>query len=116
MARSQQEICRKHGAIYEPVLINSKIGITENTKEHVYPLNGLRIRSEGDTSGWYIWAGQGEPSDDPSFFKPLHIAHLETWYPEVVPYLGLPPGWRFLLAQNYEDVWFDSKLLEPQNE
>ncbi|WP_459213513.1 immunity protein Imm33 domain-containing protein [Paraburkholderia caribensis] len=28
-----------------------------------------------------------------------------------MPYLGLPPGWRFLIAEGYEDVWEDAKLL-----
>ncbi len=27
--------------------------------------------------------------------------------PEVLPYLALPPGWRFLIADGYEDGWFD---------
>jgi hypothetical protein len=26
-------------------------------------------------------------------------------------YLGLAPGWRFLVAPGYKDVWFDAKLL-----
>ena len=25
--------------------------------------------------------------------------------------LALPPGWRFLLAPDYEDVWYDPSLL-----
>ena len=28
-----------------------------------------------------------------------------------LPYLGLAPGWRFLIAPGYEDVWYDEKLL-----
>jgi hypothetical protein len=27
-------------------------------------------------------------------------------------YLALPPGWRFLIATNHEDVWFDAALLD----
>jgi hypothetical protein len=30
----------------------------------------------------------------------------------VFPYLALPPGWRFLLAPGYEDVWYDPTLLD----
>lgn len=45
------------------------------------------------------------------FYKPVHTAHLETWCADAVPYLGLPPGWRFLLAPGHEDVWFDETLL-----
>ena len=29
----------------------------------------------------------------------------------VVPYLSLPPGYRFQIADGYEDVWFDLTLL-----
>ena len=31
--------------------------------------------------------------------------------PEVLPFLGLPPGYRFLLADTTQDVWFDESLL-----
>lgn len=77
---------------------------------HVLPLNGLRHPAETGTSGWFIWRGEELGTVD-DFFVPLHIAHLEAWCPEVVPYLALPPGWRFLLAPGYEDVWFDESLL-----
>jgi hypothetical protein len=29
-----------------------------------------------------------------------------------VKYFGLEPGWRFLLAPGYEDVWYDATLLD----
>jgi len=51
-------------------------------------------------------------SDDPDFFRPLHVEHVAEWCPEVQPYLALPPGWRFLIAPGHEDVWFDPALLE----
>ncbi|WP_459166268.1 hypothetical protein [Sinorhizobium meliloti] len=25
----------------------------------------------------------------------------------------MPPGWRFLIANGYEDVWYDETLLSP---
>jgi hypothetical protein len=43
---------------------------------------------------------------------PLHVTHLQEWCPDAVRYLGLPPGWRFLTAKGYEDVWFDPDLLK----
>jgi hypothetical protein len=73
------------------------------------PINGLRHEPEGDTTGWYIWAGE-DLSDAPDFFRSLHVGHLTDWCPQVVPYLALPVGWRFLLAFGYEDVWFDANL------
>src|SRR6266567_6634911 len=63
------------------------------------------------TSGWYIWAGE-QLSDDPDFFVPLHVEHLAMSCPAAIPYLALPPGWRFLVAPGYEDVWPDQSLLQ----
>jgi len=31
-----------------------------------------------------------------------------------VPFLGLPPGWRVLLAPGQEEVWFDAELLSVE--
>jgi hypothetical protein len=63
-----------------------------------------------DTTGWYIWAGEelGQADD---FFEPVHVAHLVELCPAVLPYLGLSPGWRFLIASGHEDVWKDPSLL-----
>lgn len=74
-------------------------------------MNGLRHPPQGDTVGWYIWAGE-ELSQEPDFFQPRHVEHLNEWCPAVISYLGLAPGWRFLLANDYEDVWYDESLLD----
>ena len=106
----QQDICKKVGAVFEPVSNEQKVGISENTKANTYPIHGLHLRPEGDTTGWYIWAG--DYSNAENFFKPLHVPHKETWCPEDIPYLGQPPAWRFLIAPDYEDIWFDASLLQ----
>ena len=91
-------------------LTHLKVGIALNVREGITPINGLRHPPEGDTTGWYIYAGE-ELSDDPDFFKPLHVEHLDKWCPQIKKYLGLPAGRRFLVAGDYEDVWFDESLL-----
>jgi hypothetical protein len=106
----QREICQRFGATYCASPDTSKVGISLNVREGVTPIHGLRHPPEGDTTGWYIWAGE-ELSERPDFFKPLHVAHLDAWCPQIKKYLGLPPGWRFLIAGDYEDVWFDENLL-----
>jgi hypothetical protein len=50
-------------------------------------------------------------SDADDFFKPMHVEHLPDWCPEALPYLALPPGWGFILAPGYEDVWYDEAFL-----
>jgi hypothetical protein len=40
-----------------------------------------------------------------------HFKHIDEWAPNIKKYLGLPPGWRFLIAGDYEDVWFDPDII-----
>jgi hypothetical protein len=107
---NQIEICSKYQAAHYPAPAEMKLGISRAVKNGSYPIHGLRHPPEADTCGWYIYTG--EFSDDPNFFQPLHVMHLNERCSEILPYLGLPPGWRFLLAQNYIDVWFDESLLK----
>jgi hypothetical protein len=104
------DICRRVGATPRPVSAHDKLGVSRETLSGEWPVNGVRLAAEGGTCGWYIWSG-GEMSDDDDFFVPLHVEHLLTARPEVGPYLSLPVGWRFLVAPNHEDVWFDAGVL-----
>jgi hypothetical protein len=109
--RAQKRLCEKYRFAWVEAPSSLKVGISDNVKAGLQPINGLRHPPQGDTTGWYIWAGE-EPSAAPDFFKPLHVEHLVEWCPAVVPYLGLPPGSRFQIALNHEDVWQDSSLLD----
>lgn len=108
----QESLCNRYGATYVPAPHNMKVGVSMNVRSGALPLNGLRHPPRGDTTGWYIWAGEEEPGSDPDFFVPVHVEHLNEWCPAVIRFLGLPPGWRFLVAGDYEDVWEDASLLE----
>jgi len=72
----------------------------------------MRYAPEGDICGWYIWAGEYSAADD--FFHPVHITHVSAWEPQLHRYLGLAPGWRFLLVpeEAYEDVWYDPMIAQ----
>jgi hypothetical protein len=105
----QREVCTRAGAAFDPPAAMEKVGIALQTL-NLLPLNGLRLRPENGTCGWYIWGGE-ERSQEDDFFQPLHVCHLEERCSEVIPYLGLPPGYRFLLAPTYEDIWRDEALL-----
>lgn len=108
--RQQRELCQRLEVDFVPAAEQSKIGIAANIREGILPINGLRHPPAGETSGWYIWAGE-ELSDAPDFFQPLHVEHLSDWCPQIQKYMGLPPGWRFLVAGEYEDIWYDKELL-----
>jgi len=106
----QRETCKRFGAEFCPAAETDKLGIAQGSPVGQLPLNGLRHRPTQGTSGWYVWTGT-ELSDSPDFFSPLHVAHIDEWCPQIKKYLGLPPGWRFLISKDYEDVWFDPSLL-----
>jgi hypothetical protein len=111
VVRQQRLICAKFDAAYAVASDYSKIGISKNFDPQEFPINGLRHPPEGDTTGWYIWSG-AEFSQDKEFFIPLHVSHLAERCPMVLQYLGLAPGWRFLITADHEDVWQDKSLLQ----
>lgn len=105
----QREICGRFGASCVISALDSKLGFALSTTGE--PIHGLRHPPAGGTNGWYIYRGE-EYSPRANFFQALHVSHLEERCPEALPYLGLPPGYRFLLAGEYVDVWFDASLLK----
>ncbi len=110
--QEQRRICAAVGAEWSPVSAERRVAVAEDLRHDLVPVNGLRHPPEGRTTGWFLWAGE-EMSSAADYFAPLHVAHLAEWRFEVIPYLGLPPGYRFLIAPGYEDVWFDASLLDP---
>jgi hypothetical protein len=106
----QKAICKKYNADFLPADNSTKLGIANNVKQGLIPINGLRLYPEEGTSGWFLWAGE-EMSQDPNFFVPIHVKHIEDWVPNITEYLGLGPGWRFLIAGDHVDVWFDEGIL-----
>jgi hypothetical protein len=103
----QKQICEKHQSKWNP--INKKLMIGCASDLNANPIHGLRHPQEKRTTGWYIWTGEHSESDD--FFKPMCAEHLLQIRPELIKYLGLDVGYRFLIdKKGYEDVWYDEKL------
>jgi hypothetical protein len=111
VALCQQQLCEKYNVAPIEAPGDLTAGVARNVEGTLIPVNGLRHPLQGTTSGWYLWAGE-TLSTDPDFFAPIHVRHLAGIRPEVVKYLALPPGWRFLIAGDYEDVWYDASLLD----
>jgi hypothetical protein len=106
---AQQDMCRRFAAAFLPTSPEALLGVALETVSPGVSLHGMRHAPEAEYCGWYIWAG--DSSTDPDFFKPLQVDQLAGMVPQVLPYLGLGPGWRFLLAPGYEDVWHDPTLV-----
>ena len=105
----QRRVCATHGCDFVPVTGGDKVGLALSTLG-TEPINGLRHPVVGDTTGWYVWAGD-QLSDSAEFFQPTCVDHLIEKLPAVADFLALPPGYRFLSANGYIDIWFDESLL-----
>ncbi len=107
----QKEICATQNSIWKP--INKKLRIGASLDLDKDPINGLRHPSEERTTGWFIWTGEYSDSED--FFKPMCAEHLLQIRPDIIKYLGLDIGFRFLADKNdYADIWYDEKLKNIQ--
>ena len=118
VVRAQRRVCERYGVPHVPTRPDLKVGF--NLDGEACPINGQRepFDTEYDKlAGWWIWNGERVTSQA-SFsgleWHNLHAAHLVDYCPDVLPYLGLPPGWRFLIAPDYEDVWHEPSLLLPK--
>ena len=107
----QRRVCADHNLLWTPPVRGSIVRVARDVGMSSWPMNGLRHPGEGNTCGWYLWAGEGELSRDADYFQPVHVEHLHERCPQVLPYLALPPGWRFLIAPGYCDAWDDPDLL-----
>ena len=106
---SQKWICKKYGSDFTQ--IDEKLFIGVSTDLELEPINGLRHPKHGKMNGWYIWSGEWSDAED--FFKPLCLEHLIEDKPDLIKYLGLDVGFRFLTdKKGYEDVWFDQNITE----
>lgn len=107
----QERICRTYGAGVEPPLPGTKVGIALDTLDRV-PIYGVRLPPTATTCGWYIHAGDSSDADD--FYKPLCVEHLADYCQFALPFLYLPPGWRFMTdGKGFIDVWQDTTADAP---
>ena len=105
----QRALCQEHGSAFVATPAAAKVGIALATAGRT-PLCGLRSLPTADTSGWYLWGGSS--STAPDFFQPMHAGHLRQHLPQAEKYLGLAPGYGFIIdAAGYEDVWYDPERL-----
>ena len=109
----QKSVCEKYGSKWTPVNKKLRVGVSDNLSIDL--IHGLRHPNDRQTTkgitGWFIWTGEYSEAED--FFKPMCAENLLQIRPEIIKYLGLEGGFRFLADSNgYEDVWFDETLMQ----
>ena len=101
---TQQQICARHGLPAQAPEAMAAVALGSLGQSPIYgtridlPVNG--------TISWFIHCG--EHSDAADFYQPLHTAHLQELLPQVLDYLALPSGAKFIIdREGYEDVWME---------
>jgi hypothetical protein len=107
----QKDVCERFGSNWTPINNKFILGASENLTAD--PIHGLRHPYDRETTkgttGWFIWTGDYSEADD--FFKPMCAEHLLQIRPQIIKYLGLDIGFRFIADNSgYEDVWHDETL------
>jgi len=97
-----QAVCAAHGLPAIPP--EDQVAVAISTLGQM-PVYGTRIvLPENGTVSWFVHCGNYSDADD--FYQPVHTAHLTDMLPQIVRYLHLPPGAKFIIDdQGYEDVW-----------
>ena len=97
----KKKICGQYSSDFVLPDPGAKIGIAIDTLTTM-PITGVRRTPENGTDGWYIWGGDYSPAVE--FYQSLHLSHIGEVAPQVVPYLALAPGFKFIIDnEGYED-------------
>ena len=100
----QKLLCEEFGSAYIVLKGDDVVAVAVHTLNKE-PIVGLRKKPETEENvSWYIYGGElGEGED---FFETMTIKKLQDILPEVLPYLALEEGYRFMIDfDDYEDVW-----------
>jgi len=100
----QKLLCEEFDSTYIEVKADDLIAVAlDSIKQE--PLVGIRKRpTAGETVTWYIYGGELQSNDED--FEIMSVKELQEILPEVLPYLALDHGYRFMIDQDdYEDVW-----------
>lgn len=66
-------------------------------------------------SGWWIWSGRERPEGFEDHYVTIHAEHLIDLIADIVPFLGLAPGWTFAIdSAGVEEAWWDEALIDTE--
>ena len=103
----QKMVCAKYCAPFHACADDERVGVAVTTLK-CEPIYGVRRTNEDGSACWYIWGGPRSTATD--FYQPLCAGHISDLIPMVLPYLALPPGYKFIIDRNgFEDVWFENE-------
>ena len=100
----QKLLCEEFDSAYVEVKGDDVVAVAVQTLNQE-PIVGLRKKPETEENvAWFIYGGElGEGQD---FITTMTVRELQDILPDVLPYLALSEGYRFMIdGDDYEDVW-----------
>lgn len=100
----QKLLCEEFGSAYIEVKGDDVVAVAVQTLNQD-PIVGIRkVPETAENVSWYIYGGELQENED--FFETMTIKKLQDILPDVLPYLALDIGYRFMIdGDDYEDVW-----------
>ena len=100
----QKLLCEEFESSYIKVSGDDVVAVAVNTLNQE-PIVGIRKKPEAEENvAWFIYGGEMGKGED--FFETMTVRELQDILPEVLPYLALAEGFRFMIdREDYEDVW-----------
>ena len=100
----QKLLCEEVGSAYVEVSGDDVVAVAVNTLEQE-PIVGIRKKPESvENVSWFIYGGEQVSNEEA--FETMTVRELQDIMPDVLPYLALEQGFRFMIdGDDYEDVW-----------
>lgn len=102
----QTEECKVQNTTPLFPLFSQMIVISEGVLEGA-AIEGVRYSSPQHMTGW--WLKTEHYNNDIKTLKTIHYSHLAFERPDIIKYLALSFGFRFLSETN--EIWFDKEVL-----
>ena len=102
--REQGELCWQQNLIPLFPSFNQSVIISDGVYEGK-DIEGIRYESPQDESGWYLITD--DYNDDIKSLKKVHFFHVAFARPDILKYLALPFGYRFIMQNGNIEVYKD---------
>ncbi|RKT01033.1 immunity protein Imm33 domain-containing protein [Chryseobacterium defluvii] len=102
ITRSQSELCSHYGLPAQFPNFNQMIVISDGVYEGK-DIEGIRYESPEHMSGW--WLITDDYDNNIESLKTVHFHHVVFTRPDILKYLSLPFGYRFLMQNGNVEVY-----------
>lgn len=109
----QEELCTRMGTTMSPPHASDRAAVSQGVLEGTLAVEGVRYPSNKPNSGWYLTTDLYD--GDYRSMRVIHLEHLISARPELLPLIALPSGFRFeVRTKTQPDVWFDDEVASSE--